>query len=101
YVLQNLKILAVGANLTPSAEGAESEASTLTLAIDPFEAPRLILAAERGSIRLLLRSPIDDTILEIPPAEMKDILSGSKARNQDILTGSATNNKEGEVHVEN
>ena len=42
------------------AEAKEIEAKTMTLAVSPEEVRSLVLVAERGSIRLALRSPVDE-----------------------------------------
>ncbi len=95
YVLQNLKVLALGTHKDPAREVTEGDTSTLTLSVKPQEAPKLVLASERGSIRLLLRSPVDDSIAEVPPVEMKDLVEGKLVDKKTLIE------KEGEALVEN
>lgn len=57
---QNLKILAVGATMNKA--GAE-EYTSVTLQVTPQEA--LEISAASGILRLLLRSPLDDEIVEL------------------------------------
>jgi pilus assembly protein CpaB len=52
--VQDLRVLAVGQALAGEGQKVEP-ALTVTLEVSPDEAQRLVLAAERGSIRLLLR----------------------------------------------
>lgn len=57
-MLQNIEVLAVGAELrsgTPAPPGAE----TITLAVRPEQAERLIWAEDHGKVRLMLR-PVAD-----------------------------------------
>jgi hypothetical protein len=58
---------------------ARPEAKSVTLAVDPEQAQRLLLAAETGkngtgSLRLSLRTPGDTTIYDLPPAQFGNIL---------------------------
>lgn len=94
YVLQNLKVLALGSDKNPARADTEGDTSTLTLSVDPNDAPKLVLASERGSIRLLLRSPLDDTIVEVPPVEINDLLEESMIEKMTLIE------EEGEIHVE-
>ena len=96
YVLQNLKVLATGQTLVPSQEGTEGDTSTMTLAVEASDAPKLVLASEKGSLRLLLRSPVDDAIIEVPPAEMKDLLPGDSDFRLDFEYDSERISYEGE-----
>ncbi len=67
-VLQDVEILALGSDLQPQEVDPESgqvskakERPTATLAVLPGEAERLILAENRGKLRLALRSAEDST----------------------------------------
>ena len=60
---QNLKILAVGATMNKA--GAE-EYTSVTLQVTPQEALEIsAVPSWGGSLRLLLRSPLDDEIVEL------------------------------------
>jgi len=91
YILQNVEVLAVAQNLEsdtpaqvppakPSAAGVPGQtaqnrpnqgipsnpaARTVTLAVDPQQAERLVLAEDKGRIRLVLRSNGDDSVMNI------------------------------------
>jgi len=58
-MLQNIQVVAVGRETRHGAKAPE-EAKTLTLAVNPEQAERLIWAEDYGSIRLLLRSVTDN-----------------------------------------
>jgi len=76
-VVQNVKVLAVnrvldGEGTRQSSEGAYPE--TITLALTPLQMQKVILASEQGSIRLALRSPPDNAILDIPSVKLEDVV---------------------------
>lgn len=68
--LQDIEVLAVSDNNDGNGKGNQ----TLTLAVSVEEAPPLVLAAERGKLRMLLRSPVDQSRTDLPPYELKDFL---------------------------
>lgn len=68
FTLQDIEVLAVGV------DGAQNCKETLTLAISPYEAQRLVMASERGSLRLMLRSPVDETKVNLPAYEIRHLL---------------------------
>ncbi|MGI6488870.1 MAG: Flp pilus assembly protein CpaB [Syntrophomonadaceae bacterium] len=75
--LQDIEVLAVGKTMTESravsvAEAKEIEAKTMTLAVSPEEVRSLVLVAERGSIRLALRSPVDEGRAVLPPCNLQN-----------------------------
>lgn len=57
-MLQNIQVVAVG-HETRHGAPAPADAKTLTLAVTPEQAERLVWAEDHGSIRLLLRSVTD------------------------------------------
>ena len=61
-VLKNIKVIAVGQNL--SVEGNNVKAATVTLEVDPRQAETLAEVSESGSVRLVLRQRNDDSNLE-------------------------------------
>ncbi|MGI6550498.1 MAG: Flp pilus assembly protein CpaB [Syntrophomonadales bacterium] len=79
--LQDLEVLAVGRSfrVTPvTEEGAEKKAvemSTMTLAVDPKQALVLTMAAERGDIRLMLRSPGDKATPVVPAMDLPKLVN--------------------------
>jgi pilus assembly protein CpaB len=66
-VLKNIKVIAVGQNL--SVEGNNVKAATVTLEVDPRQAETLAEVSESGSVRLVLRQRGDDTNLELDQPE--------------------------------
>ena len=68
-VLQNVRLLAVGAQISadtaPSAATANGPAH-ITVAVSPAQAQTLVLAAARGKIHLSLRPVDDDAIASLP-----------------------------------
>ena len=65
----------MGKSLPVSAENEErTDGNTLTLAVEPQQALILTLAAERGDIRLMLRSPGDQEKPAVPPVDLPRLL---------------------------
>ncbi|RQD72263.1 MAG: Flp pilus assembly protein CpaB [Tindallia sp. MSAO_Bac2] len=64
-IISNVPVLAVNARIEGSAEGS-SEPSTVTVMVEPEEAQWIALAIQQGSIQFTLRSPEDDTEINIP-----------------------------------
>lgn len=98
-ILQDLEVLAVAQNLEGednrstterlteqgigggSGNGAPTsraraapQARTVTLAVTPLEAEKLILAEERGKIRLALRPATEQGSVVVPPLELRAVL---------------------------
>lgn len=83
--LQDITVLAVGKTL-PGASGTEAakknsssgDTRTITLAVSPREAQMLTMAAERGRIRLMLRSPGDQERPALPALELRNLVTGGE-----------------------
>lgn len=78
-VIQDIQVLAVGRILdADSRDWAEREGveKTVTLAVTPKDAQPLILASERGSIRMMLRSPADSGTSNLGGLRTTDLLQG-------------------------
>lgn len=71
-IIQNIKILAVNKSTSASGE-KQAQAGLLTLSVDPFEAQHLTLTLEKGSIRILLRTPADETKVPIPSTNINQL----------------------------
>ena len=92
--LQNIEVLAVAQSLDgvgPQAQGfgvvanvaggkserqeaiARPNARTVTLAVTPDEAQRLILAEEKGKIRLALRAVDDHQAADVSATQLRDV----------------------------
>lgn len=77
--LQDIQVLAVGTSLDtlPVDDKAKSTAvenKTITLAVTPRQGQILTLASERGTIRIMLRSPVDRTVKPLPPLELNELV---------------------------
>lgn len=78
-ILQNITVLAVGRTLETEAQSwlqRNGMEKTVTLAVTPKDAQPLILASERGTIRMLLRSPVDHEISNLGGLRGSDLLQG-------------------------
>jgi len=69
--LQDIEVLAVGSRGVGDEAAA---AGNLTVAVTPQQAQPLILATQEGQIRLMLRSPVDDSTFDLPPYEIKNFV---------------------------
>ena len=75
-VLQDIVVLAEGKNMNEnnSKKTEDSSSKTVTLSVTVEEAQRLLLANQKGTIRLLLRSPVDNSIVKTNPFETQDFV---------------------------
>ena len=73
--LQDIQVLALGENPEFVDKKNQTAKNTITLAVSMQEAQPLILASERGNIRLLLRSPLDKSRVNLPPYQLQDFLA--------------------------
>ena len=74
-VLQNVPILATG-QLTEQKEGKPVVVTTVTLDLTPEDSEKLVLAASRGTLEMLLRNVSDNTPVETRGATISRVLSG-------------------------
>lgn len=75
--LQDVEILAIGQDLNDTGDsGNDAERLTATLAVTVAQAQPLIMANEQGTIRFLLRSPVDREIVPTIPFELENLLNG-------------------------
>ena len=70
--LQDIEILAIGKNPEANVQKNSTGVNTLTLAVSIQEAQPLVLASERGSLRLLLRTPADHSRVQPQPYRIQD-----------------------------
>jgi pilus assembly protein CpaB len=78
-IMQNISILAVNGKLEEEKTTKKEEKlaqGTVTLAVTPEESRRLLLANQKGVIRLMLRSPVDKKIEQSTPFKPQDFLNG-------------------------
>jgi len=74
-LLQNIKILAVGLQLNQNVPEEETGYKTVTLSVTPEQAVRLNLAIATGQVRLILRSPLNDEIIEMEIITVDDLIT--------------------------
>lgn len=70
-LMQDIEVLSVG---TKGAGDSSGGINTLTLAVTPEQAQPLILAGEKGLIRLLLRSSVDDSKYSLPGYQVNRLM---------------------------
>ena len=79
-VLQNIKVLANGANLDkPKNEKEVERVKTVTLQVTPEQAEKLALATSEGRLQLVMRNSIDQGDEVTSGATKKSLLSGERA----------------------
>jgi len=72
-IIENIRVLAVGQNYDAhSGQAGSVEAQTVTLEVDPEDGPALTMATERGNIRMMLRSPVDEASVPTEAWQMQD-----------------------------
>ena len=82
-VLQNIKVLATGQNMTtPKEQMAPDSVKTITLLVTPQEAEKLVMSSYDTHLRLIVRSFTDQNPVTTPGARTQSLLSGDVA--QDI-----------------
>ncbi|MCL2485922.1 MAG: Flp pilus assembly protein CpaB [Endomicrobia bacterium] len=93
-VAQNILVLAVGNDYLGSAKRRNEESSSgrgiLTLAVSVQEAQAILLAGEKGNLKYIIRPAGDETITDIKPLKMSDIVKDiSKSSQQPDIKKSA------------
>lgn len=72
--VQDIPVLAVGKEMDRKNDVKEINASTITVAVNYDEAKPLMMASQRGAIRLMLRSPLDGGKGPAAPFRLEDFL---------------------------
>lgn len=75
--LQNIEVLAVGDSLELPDKNKSAGSKSLTLAVRLEDSLPLVLASERGNLRLLLRPPVDKTTVTLPPCQARNLLGAA------------------------
>lgn len=83
-VLQNVPILATG-QITEQKEGKPVVVPTVTLDLTPEDAEKLVLAASKGSLQLLLRNVVDTAAVESKGATVIKVLGGIEKPLQAVI----------------
>jgi pilus assembly protein CpaB len=79
-VLQNIKVLASGANIDEPKDKREAETvKTVTLQVTPQQAEKLVLSSAEGRLRLALRNSTDQGDQPTPGANKRTLLTGESA----------------------
>ena len=73
--MENMRVLSVGTRVERDSEGKPIEAPTATLEVTPEEVERLAIAANQGSIQLVLRGYGDPDSVNTRGARSADVLS--------------------------
>jgi len=74
--LQDIEVLAVDKEMNVNFDASKKplESNTVTVAVTFAQAKRLMMASQRGAIRLMLRSPIDNTKGYSAALKLEDLL---------------------------
>ena len=78
-ILQNVMVLAVGAEKESTQEKTQIKATTVTLALTPDQGEKLTLATTRGSIRLSLRNQRFDDQVVSKSISLADLISSTNS----------------------
>lgn len=78
-VLENIKVLATDASLSKESSGdgestAPSAYQTITLEVTPEQAMKLSMAQSEGTLRAILRSPLDEKKKNLPNITLDNVL---------------------------
>ena len=74
-VLQDLPVLAVGKTMDDKGDGKSPlEVKTVTVAVTVEQSRPLVLASQKGTIRLMLRSPVDTGVVSTWPFKAANFL---------------------------
>jgi pilus assembly protein CpaB len=73
--MENMRVLSMGTQVQRGTDGKPINATTATLEVTPEEAERLALAANQGSIQLVLRGYGDPDSVDTKGATTRDVLA--------------------------
>lgn len=73
-ILYKVPVLAINKTTTPGNDKDKSGPETATLMVSPSQAQQLILASETGSVRMILRSPLDDSAAGLPSSRQQELI---------------------------
>ncbi|HEV2387835.1 MAG TPA: Flp pilus assembly protein CpaB [Candidatus Acidoferrales bacterium] len=78
-VLENVKVLAAGQQITQDAQGKPHTVPVVTLLVSPPDSDKLTMAATQGRIQLALRNTIDTKLANPPPVLEAQLFSAAGA----------------------
>lgn len=74
-IVQNIKILAVNrATANSPNDNKQPQTGNITLSLSPYEAQHVTLASEKGTIRVLLRTPADAEKVQVPSTNINHLV---------------------------
>lgn len=79
-IIQNVMVLALGQEQYTGGDKAKELPKTLTLAVEPLDAEKLVYASEFGVIRLALRNVEDDRLIDTQGTVRSDMIGDKGAR---------------------
>lgn len=71
--IQNIRILSVSHGLGNDGNNGTPSSQLITLSLSPAEAQQLALATAKGNVRLLLRTPGDQTVTAVPSSQINHL----------------------------
>jgi pilus assembly protein CpaB len=89
-ILQDVPILATGQISTAQPDGKPVVVPTVTLDLVPVDAEKLVLAASKGSLQLLLRNVVDTAPVESRGATITKVLTGTETAPMKVATAKRT-----------
>jgi len=72
-VLQNVEVLSTGERLKPDPTGKPEKVRQVTMLLNPDDAQKLVLAANKGTVQFVLRNGTDQAQQIHRPVQMKDL----------------------------
>ncbi len=79
-VLERVKVIATGTELTPSGEGQTASVDVYTLELTPEESERMALAATQGTLHFALRNELDSETVLTTGATVRSALASYKPK---------------------
>ena len=76
-VLQKVEILTAGQTIEPDPQGRPQTVNVITLLLTPQDSQKLQLATSQGAIQFVLRSGVDQTVAELRPTRLDELVVGA------------------------
>ncbi len=76
-ILQNIEVLSAGTDIQRDSAGKPQQVQVVNLLVTPEQAQVLSLASNQR-ILLVLRNPLDTSVVKVPGTEMSNLFSGEK-----------------------
>src|SRR5271166_774282 len=81
-VLQNVEVLSTGERLQPDPSGKPQKVRQVTMLLNPDDAQKMVLAANKGTVQFVLRNGTDQAQEVRRPAQIKDLQTTTSAPTQ-------------------